>query len=355
MSMKKSAVAVALLAALGAQAQVTLYGTLDLNLSSTKPSVDVGTETSRVTEVGNGGMTASFIGLAGEEDLGNGLKASFQLESLVGADTGASNSASFWSRNANVALSSEFGKVTVGRKQKIYYDSVAAFSPFGSAALGTSMTLLNDLAPLQPAEATVAQVGDGSFTAATLAAETRAWDNSLTYESPDISGFTAAVQIGLKESTVNAGNNLAATAQYNAGPLAVGLGYQVTKLGAAALLSREDSRFNLGASYDLGVAKLYGQIGKIKWTNTVTGDTAFKADAFQLGATVPFTEEGTVMVSMGQAKEKGAEEPTKRTIFSLGYDHNLSKRTDVYGAIKTDKITDLTTGNTVAVGVRHRF
>lgn len=357
MSMKKSAVAVALLAAMGAQAQVTLYGTLDLNLSSSKPQLTAGTESSRVTEVANGGLTASFIGLAGEEDLGAGLKASFQLESLVNVDTGAANGAGFWSRNANVAISSEFGKLTVGRKQKIYYDSVAAFSPFGSASLGTSMTVLNNLAPhLTDADVVTAVSGvDGTFTSSTLAAESRAWDNSLTYESPEFNGFTAAVQVGLKEAATT-GNNVAVTAQYTAGPLALGIAYQATKLGAAATLDEEDTRFTLGASYDLGVAKLFGQFGKIKWTDAITGDTDLKMDAFQLGATVPLTEEGTVMVSAGQAKQKDvAVDPSKRTVFSLGYDHNLSKRTDVYGVVKSDKLTGYTTGNTVAVGVRHRF
>ena len=48
----------------------------------------------------------SFIGFAGSEDLGNGLKAEFALESFIGNDTGATvqnNAGNFWGRASNVA------------------------------------------------------------------------------------------------------------------------------------------------------------------------------------------------------------------------------------------------------------
>lgn len=341
MSMKKTAVALGLMAALGAHAEVTLYGVLDLNLSSVKA---VGAD-KRVTGIENGGMTASFIGLSGEEDLGNGLKASFQLESLLKADTGASNATSFWGRNANIALSGDFGKVTVGRKQKIYYDAVAAFNPFGSSGMGASMSLMNDLLP------------SGAVTSLdpdTLTAETRAWSNSITYESPDMAGLSGAVQISLKEAA-DAGNNVAVSGQYVAGPFAVGVAYQQTKLGLFDDNDQKDTRMVLGAFYDLGMAKVFGQFSKGSVKDLTTGDTTVKTDTFQLGATVPVTEESSVMATVGQLKVKDSDPATKRTIYSLGYDQNLSKRTDVYGVVRSDKITNQTKGSAIAVGVRHRF
>lgn len=39
----------------------------------------------------------------------------------------------------------------------------------------------------------------------------------------------------------------------------------------------------------------------------------------------------------------------------LGYDHVLSKRTDIYAMYSYDKLSAHPTGNTFAVGVRHTF
>ena len=44
-----------------------------------------------------------------------------------------------------------------------------------------------------------------------------------------------------------------------------------------------------------------------------------------------------------------------RKTFTLGYDYNLSKRTDVYAMYMNDKITNQSTGNSFGVGIRHRF
>ena len=40
---------------------------------------------------------------------------------------------------------------------------------------------------------------------------------------------------------------------------------------------------------------------------------------------------------------------------SVGYDHLLSKRTDLYGVYMSDQLSGLGTGNNYGAGVRHRF
>jgi predicted porin len=40
---------------------------------------------------------------------------------------------------------------------------------------------------------------------------------------------------------------------------------------------------------------------------------------------------------------------------SLGYDHFLSKRTDVYAAYSYDKLSRFDSANTFALGIRHTF
>jgi predicted porin len=356
MSIKKSAVALAMMSALGAQAQVTLFGTLDMSLASIKPLAS----TDRVTNVASSGLTDSYLGIAVQEDLGGGLKASAQLETLISADTGAA-SPTFWGRNANVSIASDFGTLTVGRKQTVFFDSVAAYNPFGEASLGVSRDLITGLTQTGAAS-DVAETafntlsaGDKVLFANAVFSESRSWANSITYATPDISGLSASIQLGMKEGS-DAGNNLGATVNYAAGPFAAGFAYQVTKLGAVDLVGLEDTRWVLGASYDLGMAKLYGQLAQSEWKSTVSGATALETSAFQLGASVPLSEQGTVMVSLGQAKDDTNGAATdKVTAFSLGYDHTLSKRTDVYGVVKLLKETAVENGNALAVGVRHRF
>lgn len=358
MSMKKSAVAIALMAALGAQAQVTLFGTLDLSFQSVK---ELGTGDS-ATGVQSGGLTDSYLGLAVQEDLGGGLKASAQLETLINADTGAATSPAFWGRNANVSVSSEdLGTLTLGRKQTVFFDSVAAYNPFGEAQLGVSRGLIAGLvqtgAAAAAVEAAVLALSPTDQAAALAAAQTedRSWSNSITYATPEMSGFSGALQLGMKEGSA-AGNNVGAALNYAAGPFAAGFAYQTTKLGAVDFVNLEDTRWVLGASYDLGMAKLYGQLSQSEWKNANTGATALETSAFQLGAGVPLSEQGTMMVSLGQAKDDTNGAPTdKVTAFSIGYDHAMSKRTDVYGVLKSIKETDVDSGNTIAVGVRHRF
>jgi predicted porin len=72
---------------------------------------------------------SSRVGLRGTEDLGNGLKAIFQIETGINIDNGSNTgqggqanvSSGFWaSRDSFVGLDSNFGRVTFGR-QSIYW------------------------------------------------------------------------------------------------------------------------------------------------------------------------------------------------------------------------------------------
>jgi predicted porin len=72
-------------ASLSAQAQssVQLTGTVDTYVGSMKMA---GQE--RVASVGSGGLTTSWWGVKGVEDLGGGLKADFNITGFFRADTG---------------------------------------------------------------------------------------------------------------------------------------------------------------------------------------------------------------------------------------------------------------------------
>ena len=86
--MKKNLIALgaALLCAAGAHAQssVQLTGLVDVFAGSMKMAGDASSK----SVVDSGGLTTSWFGMKGTEDLGGGLKAHFNLTSFIKVDTG---------------------------------------------------------------------------------------------------------------------------------------------------------------------------------------------------------------------------------------------------------------------------
>ena len=118
--MKKSLLALAVLAAAGAaNAQVTVYGALDASYSN------IETGGVNLTAQGNqDNFASSILGLKGSEDLGGGLKASFNLEGDINTSTGAgdaSNGLTF-DRQSWVALSNSTGEIKIGRTSDFQKD-----------------------------------------------------------------------------------------------------------------------------------------------------------------------------------------------------------------------------------------
>ena len=116
--MKKTLLALAVLGTFAgvasAQSSVTIYGIVDASIVS----MDNGATTNgRTTRMDSGRDSASRIGFKGVEDLGNGLKATFLLESGFAADTGALASAnSLFNRLSYVGLeSNSWGGLRLGR------------------------------------------------------------------------------------------------------------------------------------------------------------------------------------------------------------------------------------------------
>ena len=85
--MQKTLIALALLAAAGAasaQSSVTVYGKIDLGLV-----IDSGASAGKSVRLSSGVTGGSRLGFKGSEDLGDGYKAAFQLETGFCADSAA--------------------------------------------------------------------------------------------------------------------------------------------------------------------------------------------------------------------------------------------------------------------------
>ena len=179
--MKKTLIALASVAALGAaHADVTLYGVIDIGLSTTNnqlssdannpansnfyPSTAQSATTGRQTGFTNGTLTPSRFGIKGSENLefAPGLKANFVLEgrfqpaagvtpndhSLLAAKNGTAQygggdsalNNGIFSSQSTVGLSGGFGSVDVGYQLNLLGEAYGANDPFGAgyiSPLGT--------------------------------------------------------------------------------------------------------------------------------------------------------------------------------------------------------------------------
>src|SRR3954471_7838317 len=139
--MKKSLLALAVLTAVTgaayAQSTVTLYGKVDLGLV-----LDSGSASGKSVRVASGVTGGSRLGFKGVEDLGGGMKASFQLETGYCADStaGAANFCTggnnFMGRQAHGDLTGAFGALSAGRQYSLGFSNLSTIDPFGTAFAG---------------------------------------------------------------------------------------------------------------------------------------------------------------------------------------------------------------------------
>ena len=314
--------AAALVASVAAQAQsVTVYGNVEAAFGSFERGVAGEELTHRITRVESNVLTGSFLGFKGQEDLGGGLKAFFKLESTVGVDTGKGGDDTFWNRTSELGLTGAYGTLTAGNSLSLSALANHAQSPF--SVFGSLNGVQN-------------VVGDDFATEQA---------NTLTVTSANYSGFSAALQYGASEAH-GKDSKYALAANYAAGPLAANFTYtdDVDALNASRNL------WQLGGSYNFGVAKAFVQVGQADLAGS--NDTDF----FQLGVSAPVTAAGTVLASWTHAKIDNAG---KSDQLSAAYDHALSKRTGAFAGLAYEQFKpeggDSKSGVSLAVGLHHAF
>ena len=117
--MKKSLVALAVVAAVPAFAQaqtsIQLTGSVDVAVESLNKHASSSGKSD--LQINDGIWGGSKVGIVGSEELGNGLKAIFNLEYEANADNGRlADSSRFWSGQSWVGLNGGFGTVKLGRQ-----------------------------------------------------------------------------------------------------------------------------------------------------------------------------------------------------------------------------------------------
>jgi len=336
--MKKSILALALLGAFSsaamAQSSVTIYGVVDVGVAYK----DAGA--GKLTSLDSGLNSTSRLGFRGTEALSGGLKANFNLEMGLKADTGA-NDAALFARGAWVGLSGEdFGSVNFGRHKSLTYIYGAQIDPFMDGLLGKTdlMFKINSVR-----------------------------DNSITYTSKSFSGFSVAAQYGFGEKAGNATANrvTSVAASYINGPLNANIVWDQLK-DTNGNLAIGGEKLLAGASYDLGKnfygIKLNAMYEEIKGSTSLTNLKETKEQLYMVGGSI---KEGanTFILSYTDSNVKTSVSANSSRI-ALGYTYDLSKRTNLYASVanvKNEKavktLADLNgaTARLFNVGVRHKF
>jgi predicted porin len=133
----KNACTLALLACASAaafsQSSVTVFGVVDMAARH----VDNGGGS--MTSLSSSGLEKNRLGFRGIEDLGDGLKAGFWLETGFNPDTGTLfDSTRFWNRRSTVSLIGRYGELRVGRDFTPTYQGFSTYDAFGTSGVGSA-------------------------------------------------------------------------------------------------------------------------------------------------------------------------------------------------------------------------
>ncbi|MDR2327392.1 MAG: porin [Acidovorax sp.] len=312
-----------------AQSSVTLYGTIDLNLTRTNSgtSVNPGAGPRGVTVMHSG--AGSRLGLRGHEDLGGGLYLGFHLEHRFYADTGEQDSQTFFKGVSSLTLgSTQWGAFYMGR----------VVIPAFAVSCATEPTCWSFTS--EPGQAYAWANYSGSVAADSSSIRR---NNTVGYRSPNLGGWSSeiAYTAGEGQRTPTVGWNV----QYRNGPVYAGLGYD-----------GEDTQTRLfvaGGSYDFGAVRSLLTLADAKGGATTP---AYRAQSASLSLVFPLSM-GRVFMGAGhlQARATPADNEVRSTKVFVGGEYALSKRTKFYANAGIAKSTGLTRSDAYDAGIRHAF
>lgn len=292
---------------------VSIYGNLDLGIvkqSGSSAGVERGYN--------------NWIGVKGEEDLGGGLSAIFNLQARFNADTGQQERAStFWQGESTVGLrSAAAGTLRLGRALSPLWQNVWAFEPWLNSGFNASLS----------AYQTGSYSSDGVSDEALGYANFSRIANGVFYTSPDVHGLTLDLAGSIERPENGDARVLSTSLNFSRGPLSAMLSVERN--------ARKDRIAFLGASYRLGHATLMSSYGQSKLAKTGTERTYVVAGTYVMGA-------NTVRVGYGRNISRNQDKT------SMGIVHALSARTSLYADIYRERADG--NANGTAAGISHSF
>lgn len=320
--------------AMAATSNVEVYGLMSMGIDSVNNNNGAAGDSSK--RVGRVSDYASRIGFKGNEDLGNGLSAIWQIESGITADGGAGTTIGGSStplggaalRNTFVGLKSDaVGTGMIGKIDTPYKTATGRLDPFADT-LGDYNNI----------------VGAANGVAATSYFDVRA-ANIAEYVTPNFSGFSAAgaYVFGAESATTGSastGNAYSLAAMYDAGPLYLTAAYEKQNFGStgtgtlAGVANADQKAWKLGAAYsimDFTLAAMYEKTDDslgAGGVNLLGHRTWYLSGKYQMGAVAlkaSYANAGSDDQSFaGVTGNDGAK------AYTVGADYGFSKRTSVY-------------------------
>jgi len=331
--MKKTLVAVAAMAAVtGAMADVTIFGIVDqaYTITSSTAATASGGAKTKLTSIA-GQYTGNELGFKGNEDLGGGLKADFQIHFAPNVDgtpavAGVASSTYATAYQSHVGLSGGFGYVRLGQFFSPSFFNNATYDSVGYSGVANASNI-NSGAGLK--------------------------SNAVEYTLPVLMEGVAVSYMMAKGEvaapSTSASNDFSnIRVSYTSGPLSVGYATDSTK-GVPGSTTKGTST---GFSYNFGMAKVYYS----GLTQKVTGVT-YTVKGSSMGVSVPF---GATTLGLQSSNSSNlAASGDKSTGSLIQVKHDLSKRTSVIFQNGTEKNTAGTSlgakTTTSAIGLWHSF
>lgn len=335
-----------------AQSNVTVYGLIDGALAYGKSG------DSKFTGIHNDVLSGNRFGLKGSEDLGNGLRTVFVLEQGFAVGNGQAVSSRQFHRQAYAGIEGSFGTIALGRQYAPGFLWNARITNAVGAGLYEPQSVLVNSIKGNGIEASIVPVSDAR------------WDNSISYDSGDMSGLNVRAVYSFFSRQNETGvvgtpdasddDKFGLGVAYSKGPVKAGFVYHRS--------NGEDENMDelyLAASYNLGFATVNASVQTAKMDEDLAkGVIEVDSMVYTVGALVPVGA-GNIHAAVGKLKDD-ARSDSDATSATLGYTHNLSKRTNLTFVVNHTQNDDNSAvgvlvreagkGSTaIAAGVRHKF
>jgi predicted porin len=348
LQMQKKIIALAIAAAFSAPAfadtaNVTVYGDVKMAVESIKVGDTVNTSN---TGYGANKISSNVtkLGFKGAEDLGDGLSAIWQIEQQIDIDNSATGNSTFATRNSFLGLKDNaMGTVLLGKYDTPYKLATRSLDPFDS-------TIADNRSLTGGVGAKSAVVGfDGRQ------------PSLLAYMSPSMGGLTiSAAQVFGAEDATAATNSVRGSASsiaavYSADALFASAAYEVHNFGTggsgtlgatgSAVAGTKESAVKLGLGFTMAALALGAEVERTSDDIALAGsdNNKFGHTAYSVFAKFNLSSSNAVKVAyshVGETNNNGTSKNDAANQVSVGFDHNLSKRTSVFALYTTIRNDD---------------
>lgn len=289
---------------LGANANVTVYGKLDLFTEYNSG----GGKGDRLS-LESGGLNGTRLGVKGGADITEGVRGVFQLESGIFLNKGTlAQGGRLLGRQAYAGIEGKYGRLTAGRQYSPVYNAIINYDAY-EQGYGSPTT-------------------DGNVSTGS----TR-FDNSLVYATPKFKGLSANLMLALGGETGKSSDAMALAVNYENGPFDMSVAYQDDD-HASSTTAKTENAF-IGVGYQIMKTKLLAGYGHA----VTTPDAGLKTTRHEwmVGSRTAVTGTGKLLLSYGEGKTENSNPDNKGSVATIGWLESIGAQSAVYGIFSAHK------------------